>query len=206
MPATETRTGIPYPLADDTVDVPRDVKAVADKLETDMAIDVQGTIAARPAAGKRGRYYFATDQGVVYRDDGTAWAAIGPKPQALSNGIVTGPTYSQTGSILSTVTMTTRGLGPVLATLSASVQNNGTHGTYFWHQLVVNRKIAGAVQDYRYGSGFGTNANGTNVNGSFTGVWKNLAAGTYDFELAVQTGSAGTLGLYSWEFSVLELV
>lgn len=45
------------------------------------AIDAQGTAAARPAAGIRGRYYFATDGGVagagaLYRDTGLAWRLL----------------------------------------------------------------------------------------------------------------------------------
>ena len=34
MPANTTRLALPYPLPDDTVDVPRDVKALAEKLDT----------------------------------------------------------------------------------------------------------------------------------------------------------------------------
>lgn len=41
-----------------------------------LAQDAQGTLAARPAAGRRGRYYLATDQSVLYRDSGTAWVAV----------------------------------------------------------------------------------------------------------------------------------
>lgn len=44
------------------------------------AIDMQGTLAARPAASIRGRYYFATDAnsgaGGYYRDTGSAWKEI----------------------------------------------------------------------------------------------------------------------------------
>lgn len=47
-----------------------------DQLETLVAIDLQGTYAARPAAGTRGRYYFATDKLRLYRDDGTAWVDL----------------------------------------------------------------------------------------------------------------------------------
>lgn len=45
-------------------------------LETNMAIDGQGTLAARPAFGVRGRYYFATDNGILYRDTGSAWVSV----------------------------------------------------------------------------------------------------------------------------------
>lgn len=59
------------------------------KLETLAAVDLQGTRAARPAAGIRGRYYFATDSGLLYRDNGTGWdnagAAIGGVAPTASN-------------------------------------------------------------------------------------------------------------------------
>lgn len=45
------------------------------------AIDAQGTLAARPAAGTRGRYYWATDVAALFRDDGAAWTLIGNPPQ-----------------------------------------------------------------------------------------------------------------------------
>lgn len=35
-----------------------------------------GTFAARPAAGKDGRWYFATDTGVLYADTGAAWTQV----------------------------------------------------------------------------------------------------------------------------------
>jgi hypothetical protein len=34
-----------------------------------------GTIALRPTAGQLGRYYFATDQGLIYFDTGSAWVS-----------------------------------------------------------------------------------------------------------------------------------
>lgn len=48
------------------------------QIENLVAIDQQGTFASRPAAGVRGRYYYATDNGLVYRDNGTGWTQIGP--------------------------------------------------------------------------------------------------------------------------------
>src|SRR6266850_5956008 len=35
-----------------------------------------GTFAARPAAGTSGRWYFATDTGVLYADTGAAWTQV----------------------------------------------------------------------------------------------------------------------------------
>ena len=38
-----------------------------------VALDASGTLAARPAAGVAGRYYYATDIGQIFRDTGSAW-------------------------------------------------------------------------------------------------------------------------------------
>ncbi len=36
----------------------------------------EGLLASRPPAGTSGRLYLATDQGILYRDDGTEWVAL----------------------------------------------------------------------------------------------------------------------------------
>src|SRR5688500_325837 len=43
-----------------------------------MALDAQGTLAARPlaAAANRGLYYYATDNGLLYRSDGATWVNV----------------------------------------------------------------------------------------------------------------------------------
>jgi hypothetical protein len=48
------------------------------KFDDLTAIDLQGTIALRPVAGVRGRFYFTTDTRKLYRDDGVQWNEIGP--------------------------------------------------------------------------------------------------------------------------------
>ena len=46
-------------------------------VETLAAIDQQGTIGNRSTPSKTGMYYFATDEGILYRSDGQAWAVVG---------------------------------------------------------------------------------------------------------------------------------
>lgn len=41
-----------------------------------IALDAQGLIADRPAAGRAGRFYVATDEGIIYRDNGAAWEEL----------------------------------------------------------------------------------------------------------------------------------
>jgi len=83
MPKT-SRWGHPYPELEGSVaDVPADIKALADSLDG-VAMDDSGTFAARPKStaespGKKGRYYFATDQNILYRDTGTSWIAVNPQ-------------------------------------------------------------------------------------------------------------------------------
>lgn len=69
-----------YPYPDlsgvDTPDVPRDIKALADRANDEWS---SGLAAARPAfnADKVGRKYYATDTGEVSMDIGTAWVRVG---------------------------------------------------------------------------------------------------------------------------------
>lgn len=61
-------------------------------LETLTAIDQQGTLAQRPAAGKRGRWWYDTGNGFVYRDTGTAWVTVaGDAMMPRTGGTFTGP-------------------------------------------------------------------------------------------------------------------
>lgn len=47
-------------------------------LEANSAMFAQGTLASRPAFGKQGRFYFATDNLGTYYDTGTAWRDVQP--------------------------------------------------------------------------------------------------------------------------------
>jgi hypothetical protein len=73
---TTTKLLLPYPIPDDTVDVPRDVKALADRLELISPSYLSGTYAARPTASTLGRMYIATDTGGVYLDTGAKWLTL----------------------------------------------------------------------------------------------------------------------------------
>jgi hypothetical protein len=73
---TTSRLALPYPSDDDPNDVAGDLLDLATKLDTDAAADGQGLASARPAAGVRGRYYWATDTKTLSRDDGTTWRVV----------------------------------------------------------------------------------------------------------------------------------
>ncbi|ELY68837.1 hypothetical protein [Natrinema versiforme] len=48
----------------------------------DVSAMLEGTIGNRPVAGTAGRWYHATDQAIMYRDDGASWTAIAGTGQA----------------------------------------------------------------------------------------------------------------------------
>jgi hypothetical protein len=75
---TTSRLALPYPEGTSANDVPKDIKALADAIAPIMAVDLQGTLSARPAAGVRGRFYTvagdsSANNGRRFRDDGTTW-------------------------------------------------------------------------------------------------------------------------------------
>jgi hypothetical protein len=69
-------------------------------LKIDAApIDLQGTLATRPGPGVAGRYHWATDAGLLARDDGTAWQPVGAAP-GNSAPVVSSSTASAAGTAL----------------------------------------------------------------------------------------------------------
>jgi hypothetical protein len=74
MPTTAHRA-LPYPQGSDAPNVPADIQALATALDG-VAIDTQGVFTSRPAAGSYGKYYYATDTGALYRDNGTTWVQV----------------------------------------------------------------------------------------------------------------------------------
>lgn len=84
--APTPRLGLPTPGETDPADIPSDIAKLTAALDAGgsgspaggVAFDNQGTQSALPTAGVRGRYYFAVDTGILYRDTGTAWVAFAP--------------------------------------------------------------------------------------------------------------------------------
>lgn len=88
--ATTSRWGLHYPEGTDAADVPKWMKELAMDLDG-VAMDDQGLKSARPTStaekpGKKGRYYFATDEKILYRDNGTGWEAVGGAAANNSQG------------------------------------------------------------------------------------------------------------------------
>jgi len=79
MPTT-SRWALPYPAGSDSPDGPAQIQALAEALDN-HAQHTSGTFAARPTStggnpGKAGRFYYATDTGVLYLDHGTGWIEV----------------------------------------------------------------------------------------------------------------------------------
>jgi hypothetical protein len=77
-----SRLKLPTPQANQSADVPADLLALATALDKAAVIDV-GPVANRPTStpgtpGIAGRFYFATDEVLLYHDNGTGWNSIGP--------------------------------------------------------------------------------------------------------------------------------
>jgi len=76
MPTT-TRLAIPYPASSDPPNGPSQMQAIANALDN-AAIDLaEGALGSRPSPSIRGRWYYATDIGVLYRDSGSTWRVVG---------------------------------------------------------------------------------------------------------------------------------
>jgi len=74
------RWSLRYPELTDVADGPQAFRNLASDLDN-VAMDDQGTVATMPVStaqtpGKKGRYWFATDQGILYRDNGAGWDPI----------------------------------------------------------------------------------------------------------------------------------
>lgn len=78
MPTTPN-WALRYPASTDNNDVPLHMSQLAADADN-MAQFAKGTFAARPAAAtaKSGKYYLATDTGVLYLSDGTNWIEVSP--------------------------------------------------------------------------------------------------------------------------------
>jgi opacity protein-like surface antigen len=102
-------------------------------LEANAAMYAQGTLGSRPAAGKAGRFYFATDiGGVLYYDDGTNWQVTSEATYVWgSEGTLTAPKTGK-GRILFPVASVIMGVwatddtAPTGAAILLDVNKNGT--------------------------------------------------------------------------------
>lgn len=127
MPGTTTRWGIPYPLGADNPAIQTDFLNLANSLD-DHAKDVaQNTFANRPVStpgspGKAGRYFYATDTLLLYRDFGTGWKALsgqeifyGTIADIPGSVTLTASAYASGTTVVSAGSKSYDGVTPVIA-------------------------------------------------------------------------------------------
>lgn len=77
MALTTPKLLLSFPELTDAADLPHWVQVLATQLDgLVMGYDI-GLISARPAAGREGFFYYATDEAVGYIDDGVTWDIVG---------------------------------------------------------------------------------------------------------------------------------
>lgn len=159
---------------DEPADFPAEMKRLVDAFEDKTPMWAVGTAAARPAAGKSGRLYFATDTLVLSYDTGSQWIAIGPTAPTL---------LVPTGTILEF-----GGSAPPAGYLMAD-------GTSY---LVADYTALHGVIGYQYG-GSGLNFNVPNKKGK-VGVGRDAAQS--EFDTLGESGGAKTHTITEAELAV----
>jgi hypothetical protein len=113
---TTTRRGISYPNPDrsDRADISLHIGNIATAADADVIFN-QGTDAARVAAAHQsggGRFWWATDTGLLWYDDGTTWRSVAPTSSSVgtlalrpaATSMVAGSTYFASDQIVDYIT------------------------------------------------------------------------------------------------------
>lgn len=104
--STTTKKALRYPDLAQAADIADIVQKLASDVDNYTAGYTQGLFSARPAAGKLGQLFYATDTNALYLDDGSAWHVVGggnilgmlgSKPAA--NAVAVGTEYFATDQI-----------------------------------------------------------------------------------------------------------
>lgn len=88
MPTSTTRGQMPAPALGEVADGPAAIQALANQIAALALLGTSGTLAARPTpvAGNVDQYYFATDNGLLYRWSGSTWVTVNPIDAAAGTG------------------------------------------------------------------------------------------------------------------------
>lgn len=126
-----TRTGLSV-LSDDGSDgadaYRASIRHLAAWAEANAALRGQGLLSARPAPGKAGTFYRATDDaaGIVYYDDGTAWTSIGTSAAVDAAAGVGSLRTLGAGALQAAAGNHTHGIGAIIGAGDAAAKNTGT--------------------------------------------------------------------------------
>lgn len=88
-----SKYGLAYLLETDVPDIAAASQDLAQGVENIISTAYQGVAASIGAAGKSGRWYYATDTSVLSYDNGSAWEQVWPTP------LLTAHTYAVSGFI-----------------------------------------------------------------------------------------------------------
>lgn len=160
------------------------------------SINRAGTLAARPAANTvpAGTTYFATDEGLLYRSNGSGWGTVAPGQEigyAEITASSTSPTDGTRGDgtnplVLSGVVI---GARPVVVQLDAdTLRESADQGVA---NVWVMRSPAGAFTWTDIGSRQTAAARASGPTTPYRQIRQNPAAGVYDFKVQLQAGIAG---------------
>jgi hypothetical protein len=98
VPAETPRWKTPTPTLPESANADDQLQALAVSLD-DAAIDLtQNTLTNRPAASLSGRYFYATDYGVLFRDTGSAWVLA--SKVGMSSTLPSSPFDGQTHDLI----------------------------------------------------------------------------------------------------------
>jgi len=148
MPGLSPKWKTPSPLLTESANMDDQIGAMALALDNIAKDLTQNTLANRPAAGKIGRYYYATDYSILFRDNGTAWTlasqahlitAPDPLPSNPDDGMIVDyladPTlgivwrFKYRAAAISAYKWEFRGNGPAVLSIAAA-QVTTTSTTY----------------------------------------------------------------------------
>lgn len=153
-----------------------------------------GSAAARPAAGVAGRWYFASDTGLLYVDTGSAWTQVGNTGVASSVGA---PRVDGLTAVNNTASPTTK-----LDLAAGFVQlRNPTDGT------VAVRQSTGTLTNDTGAAG--SVANGRDQAGAFSAssdvhfyfIWNGTTLATLSSATAPPTGPTLPTGYTHWAYA-----
>lgn len=162
------------------------------------ALDMSGTAAARPAPGRKGRIYHATDTDTISRDNGTSWTvlyspALPTGIKAFKNDMASSAALTATLQAVPgyavTLTLEAGRMYEATAYIAIVDDESGTTGTFNGALDLTVRSAAGAtVATTSTSRGFARvplsgNGSGNASSGLVTGYLNNLAAGEHTIGL-----------------------
>lgn len=191
-----TRFNLPYPEGPDQIGTtrPEGFKDLADALASVMAGWGSGNAADRPTAGTPGRFYYATDTGVLWLDAGSDWVRMGPPELAIPAGVIApyGGASAPTGWLLCDGSAVSRSTYAALYAAIGSAYGPGDGSTTFNLPDLRGRTAVGAGA----GPGLTTRTRGDKLGGeTLPSHSHTVAAHTHSFSATTTTAGLHSHGV-----------